>query len=137
MAPCTMASPGVLRSMNRTPSPIQSSPAQPSRRRCLAATIAMSLMVLPSLASTQTVSGIGTRRCEAFNRALEKNSEAAIDAYLAWAQGYLSGVNTHAELARDIQIDHGGLLHWLSNYCQSSPNVLYVEALAQIVSEWR
>lgn len=85
----------------------------------------------------QTVSGIGTRRCEAFNRALEMNSEAAIDAYLAWAQGYLSGVNTNARLARDIQIDHGGLLHWLANHCKGAPRDLYVEAVQGIVEEWR
>ena len=85
----------------------------------------------------QTVSGIGTRRCEAFNRALEKNSEAAIDAYLAWGQGYISGVNTHADLTRDIQIDHGGLLHWLATQCKAAPRDLYVEALEAIVEGYR
>lgn len=104
--------------------------------RLRAVCLALSLIGVQAL-EAQTVSGIGTRRCEAFNRALEKNSEAAIDAYLAWAQGYLSGVNTHADLTRDIQIDHGGLLHWLATECKAAPRELYVEALKAIVEGYR
>ena len=106
------------------------------RWRLRAVCLVLSLFGVEAL-HAQTVSGIGTRRCEAFNRALEKNSEAAIDAYLAWAQGYLSGVNSHANLARDIQIDHGGLLHWLATQCKAAPRDLYVEALEGIVEGYR
>lgn len=88
-------------------------------------------------AEAQTVSGIGARECGAFSRALQIESEAAVDAYLAWAQGYLSGVNASARGELDIRIDHAGLLHWLATWCGGHPDAYFYEAVAAVVDAHR
>jgi len=104
---------------------------------CLRGIFAFALAFTASVADAQTVSGIGTRECRAYSRALEIDSEAAIDAYLAWAQGYLSGVNASSGAGTDIRIDHAGLLHWLATWCGGAPDAFFYEALAAVVEAHR
>lgn len=102
-----------------------------------AALVAGLVAALIPAADAQTVSGIGARECSAFSRALEIESEAAVDAYLAWAQGYLSGVNASAAGKLDVRIDHAGLLHWLATLCGGHPDAYFYEAAAAVVDAHR
>ena len=106
-------------------------------RRRHAALLFTLVAAFTSAASAQTVSGIGARECGAFNRALEIESEAAVDAYLAWAQGYVSGVNASARGEIDVRIDHAGLLHWLATWCGGHSDARFYEAVTAVVDAHR
>ncbi|MBT8446059.1 MAG: hypothetical protein KJO38_02855, partial [Gammaproteobacteria bacterium] len=54
--------------------------------------IALLLALLPTV-NAQTMSGIGARSCSAYTQAAQLKSEAALDAYLAWGQGFISAFN--------------------------------------------
>ena len=95
------------------------------------------LCTFGNVAQGQTISGIGTRDCKAFLFALEKQSEEAIDAYLSWSQGFISGANVVSEGALDVQIDHGGLLHALANSCRARPKQRIYEAIQELTDLYR
>lgn len=93
----------------------------------------LGLTALPSAAGT--VHGIGSRDCEAFMRAVEIQSNEAIDAYISWAQGYLSGFNATNDRRADIRIDHGSLTYWLIGHCGGSRQTKFFEAVQTLVSQ--
>ena len=88
---------------------------------------------LASAAEGQTISGTGTRTCTAFNLAIEQDSNTAIDSFLSWTQGFISGFNASNRHSVDIAIDHAGLFHWLAAYCTASPGVPIYEAVQEMI----
>lgn len=84
--------------------------------------------------SAQTVSGMGTRTCEALLEAAERESKEAIDGYLSWAQGFISGYNWANPGRQQVRLDHGGLLHWLLQYCTSNKGDKYYQAVQTAIT---
>ena len=89
--------------------------------------------MLSSATVSQTISGTGTRDCNAFNAAIEQNSNVAMDSFLSWAQGFISGFNADNRRGTDIAIDHAGLFHWLASYCRANPETPFYQAIQQMV----
>jgi hypothetical protein len=84
--------------------------------------------------SAQTVSGMGTRTCGALVEAAERESKEAIDGYLSWAQGFISGYNWANPGRQQVRLDHGGLLHWLLQYCTSNKGDKYYQAVQAAIT---
>ena len=104
------------------------------RARFLAsALVCMALLNVHDDADAQTISGSGTRDCRAFNLAVERESAAAIDSYVSWAQGFVSGVNAANRQGINISIDHAGLFHWMVRYCTTHHDAALYAALAELV----
>jgi len=103
------------------------------RHVILCATIAFGAAVLTPAATGQTISGTGTRACSVFIIAVERDSEAALDSYLSWAQGFVSGVNATNAGRDNFSIDHAGLFHWLVRYCRANGDAMIYEALLELV----
>lgn len=80
----------------------------------------------------QTISGAGTRDCRAFNIAVERDSTTAIDSYVSWAQGFVSGVNAANNQGINVSIDHAGLFLWMARYCTTHRDAALYAALAEL-----
>jgi hypothetical protein len=101
-------------------------------------TIVISAVICAALVFTvsakgQTISGSGTRNCSAFGFALEQDSNIAIDSFLAWAQGFISGYNAGNRRGVDFAIDHASLVHWLAGYCAANPETPFYQAVQNII----
>lgn len=81
----------------------------------------------------QTISGAGTRDCRAFNVAVERESASAIDSYVSWAQGFISGVNAANNEGINVAIDHAGLFLWMARYCTTHRDAALYAALSELV----
>ncbi len=94
------------------------------------------LLLAPTMAplSAQTLSGMGTRTCGALVEAAERESKEAIDGYLSWAQGFISGYNWANPGRQQVRLDHGGLLHWLLQYCTSNKGDKFYEAVQSSIT---
>ena len=64
------------------------------------------LIAAAASASGQTMSGNGAKQCADFMQAVQLNSESAINGYISWAQGFISGFNWSNVQGRDVVIDH-------------------------------
>jgi hypothetical protein len=93
----------------------------------------MTLLGIQCDSGAQTISGAGTRDCRAFNVAVERESTTAIDSYVSWAQGFVSGVNAANNQGINISIDHAGLFHWMARYCTTHRDAPLYAALAELV----
>jgi hypothetical protein len=107
----------------------------PSRsvRRALAMTLLLAACACPASANETIASGIGARDCVAFNAALEKDSELAIDAYVAWSQGFISAFNWANVKQLTVRIDAAGVLSWLGQYCAANPRARVFRAVQEII----
>ncbi len=95
---------------------------------------ALAAVLIASMASeAQTISGSGTRDCSALNFAIDQDSDVALDSYLSWVQGYISGFNATNHRNIDIAIDHAGLFHWLANYCRANPRTPLHQAVREMI----
>jgi hypothetical protein len=104
-----------------------------SRPELLSVVVLIGAFMLSSATVGQTISGTGTRDCSAFNAAIEQDSNVAIDSFLSWAQGFISGFNAGNRRGADIAIDHAGLFHWLASYCRTNPETPFYQAIQQMV----
>lgn len=109
--------------------------ARPTRatgkyRRAL---LAASLILACAVSSAQTISGVGGRDCQAFNVALAKDSQVALDSYVAWSQGFISGFNWSNPQQFDIRIDAAAIISWLGPYCEGHPEDRIYLALQQLI----
>lgn len=95
--------------------------------------ICVALLTVQDKLGAQTISGSGTRDCRAFNVAVERESTAAIDSYVSWAQGFVSGVNAANRQGINLSIDHAGLFHWMAQYCTTHRDDALYAALAELV----
>lgn len=91
-------------------------------------------LALPLAAPAAVVSGIGSRDCEAYMRAVEINSREAIDAYIAWGQGYLSGYDDARPGSLQVAVDGDGLNYWLIDYCSAHREHSVYEALKAFIA---
>ena len=91
------------------------------------------LLALSPLAAAQTISGIGARSCSAYSQAAELKSEAALDAYLAWGQGFISAFNWSNARKANVSIAHAGLTYWLLEWCARNPDRQFYEALQESI----
>ena len=91
-------------------------------------------MIVPSSSVAQTASGMGTRTCGVLLTAAERESKEAIDGYLSWAQGFISGYNWSNPGRREVKLDHAGLLHWLLQYCTSNEGEKYYQAVQAAIN---
>ncbi len=107
--------------------------AASSMPKLLPAAVLTGALVISSATVSQTISGTGARECSAFNFAIEQESNTAIDSFLSWAQGFISGFNAVNRDGSDIAIDHGGLFHWLASYCRANPDTPFYQAIQQMI----
>lgn len=103
----------------------------------LAALLGLAALSLPAPATAAMVSGIGSRDCQAFMRSVEINSRAAIDAYIAWSQGYLSGYDRARPGTLGAAVDGESLSYWLIDACQGAPERSIVEVLDGFLARQR
>ena len=104
-----------------------------SARRALATVLLLAAFAQPASADETIASGIGARDCTAFNAALEKESELAIDAYVAWSQGFISAFNWANVKQLSVRIDAAGVLNWLGQYCAANPRARVFQAVQEII----
>ena len=83
--------------------------------------------------SAQTVSGVGARDCRAFGVALEKDSEQALDSYVAWSQGYISAFNWTNPRQSDIRVDAAAVINWLGTWCAANPERGVYDAVQELI----
>lgn len=95
------------------------------------------LTVLGTLAATpltaQTIAGVGGQECSAFTFALGRDSNVAIDAYVAWSQGFISAFNWSNVRQLDLQIDAPAIIHWLAEYCGANPTAPVYRAVQRLI----
>ena len=84
-------------------------------------------------ASAQTAAGTGTRPCSAFNAALAQDENAAIDAYVAWSQGFISGFNWANVRERNVHIDAAGIITWLGAFCMANQERGIYKAVQELI----
>lgn len=102
----------------------------PNKSLLLQSSILLCLTMMGTVPSHgATVSGLGGHSCDAFMRRVEDQNEAAIDGYVSWAQGFISGYNWTNNANKDIKIGHGGLIIWVIDYCGTNPDKKYYEAI--------
>jgi hypothetical protein len=100
------------------------------RRSLLAALLAFSGW---QPTSAQTAAGTGTRPCSAFTAALAVDENAAIDSYVAWSQGFISGFNWSNVRERNVRIDATGIISWLGAFCTANPEHRIYNALQELI----
>lgn len=105
------------------------------RRRRFPRRFITSLMVatIANACPAQTISGAGARDCRAFAFALDKESSAALDSYVAWSQGFISAFNWSNVRQHDVRIDASALLHWLGQYCRANPDQSVYVAVQELI----
>lgn len=101
----------------------------------IASVVAWLLISMSSTSSAQTISGIGAKECGVYMQAVKLKSDVAINGFVSWAQGYLSGFNATNPDGRDAAIDPAGLSYWLTNYCSVHQNEAFYLAVQQLSKE--
>ena len=99
----------------------------------IACLLALGIVSVPA-ALSQTVSGAGTKNCRAFLQAAEMESKEAIDSYVSWSQGFVSGYNWANPARQEVRLDHAGLMHWLLQYCEANPNEKFYQAVQSAIA---
>ena len=99
------------------------------------ALIMLIFAIAPTPANAATISGAGGKHCGDFLQAIELKSEVAINGYVSWAQGFLSGYNWLNAKGRDIAIDPAGLNYALINYCSAHKDTQFYEAVQQLTGD--
>jgi len=107
--------------------------SSPRASRALSLALLLVALARPASADEPIASGIGARDCSAFNAALEKDSELAIDAYVAWSQGFISAFNWANVKQLTVRIDAAGVLNWLGQYCAANPRTRVFQAVQEII----
>lgn len=95
--------------------------------------LALALAVFAPAVPAVTMSGIGARKCHDFLAAVDTGQKQAIDGYVSWAQGFISGFNWINEDERDLAVDPGSLTYWLVDYCGANRSDAYFEAVQAFV----
>ena len=103
------------------------------RLKRLCTPLAAALLLGATSSAAQTVSGVGARDCSAWNFALDKESDVAIDAYVAWSQGFVSAFNWANAAGHAVRIDGPGIINFLAEYCQANPHAPVHEAVRELV----
>lgn len=100
-------------------------------------TLLLSLATLFHWGPAQATSamGIGTGDCSAFLRAAEAGTTQALDPYVSWGLGYLTGRNATVTHGRQVVIDGGSLAHWLTAWCGRHGESPIFEALETFARE--
>lgn len=108
-----------------------------NRHRCSPALVCLPILLLTvydtPTAVAQTAAGVGTRPCSAFHFALEKQSNEALDAYVSWSQGFISGFNWADVRQRDLRVDPAGIINWLGSFCAANPDLRIYDAIQQLI----
>ena len=81
----------------------------------------------------QSAVGVGGRDCPAFTFALESDSEAALDAYVSWSQGFISGFNWSNAHGRNVHVDPAAIINWLGQFCAANPDSAVFAAVQELV----
>lgn len=103
-------------------------------RRVAAGILLAGLVCAPTAqADGATASGVGARRCSAFGAALERDSAAALDAYVSWSQGFIAGFNWSNVRQRNVSIDAAAIINWLGQYCAARPTALVFDAVQELI----
>lgn len=77
--------------------------------------------------------GIGARDCSAFDTALAQESEAALDAYVAWAQGFVSGFNWANVRQLNVTLDAPSMLNAMADFCHRHPESKMFSAMQDLI----
>lgn len=108
-----------------------------NRCRCIQTLACLSIVVLAACATrpalAQTAAGIGTRPCSAFRVAVEEQTNAALDAYVSWTQGFISGFNWADVRQRDLRVEPVDIINWLGSFCAANPDRRIYDAIQQLI----
>ena len=96
----------------------------------LAAALAASPM-----AGATTMSGAGAKTCGAFMEGVKLKSDVAINGFISWAQGFISGFNWANVDGKNVVVDHGSLTYWLIDYCGANPSTPFYDAMQRFIGE--
>jgi len=97
--------------------------------RKLALLLCLGVLTHGGPAQAASALGIGTRDCAAFLQASEMDSTQALDGYVSWSLGYLTGRNAAATHGRQVVVDGGSLVHWLTAWCGTRSGTPIFEAI--------
>lgn len=104
-------------------------------RRMVISWILLDCFLGAATACAQTISGNGAKQCGDFMQAVRLKSDVAINGYVSWAQGFISGFNWSNVNGKDVVIDHAGLQYWLVSQCSARPELRFHQAVQQLISE--
>jgi len=96
--------------------------------------LAVSLGLSP-LAGAATISGAGGKTCGAFMEGVKLKSDVAINGFISWAQGFISGFNWSNVKGRNVLVDPGALSYWLIDYCGANPSTPFYDAMQRFIGE--
>ncbi len=99
--------------------------------------LAVLLGGLPLAAQATTVSGNGTKSCGDFVGYINTGDQAGADAFISWAQGFISAYNWANDQGRNVQIDPGGLTYLLVEYCGANPSKHFYDAVKDVIEQYR
>jgi hypothetical protein len=102
-------------------------------RAAASITLAACLLGGTEISIAGTIAGIGTRRCADYLAAVDKHQKPAIDAYISWAQGFISAHNWLDAQGRDVSIDPDGLTYWLVDYCGTERSATFYGAVQALI----
>jgi len=106
-----------------------------SRKFLLPLAVLLSVQVQPVLATT--VSGNGTKSCGDFVGYINTGDKTGADAFISWAQGFISAYNWANPKGRDVQIDPGSLTYALVDYCGANPSKHFYNAIKNLIEQYR
>lgn len=102
-----------------------------------------------SASSEQTwrLAGLGTNSCASFlavlpstptvppHGAISTVPVTPVGGYLQWIEGFLSGADyLHTSEPQQIHVGSAGVLAWIRDYCESSPNRSVADAAAAFIA---
>ena len=93
------------------------------------------MAILAPVAGATTISGAGGKLCGAFMEGVKLKSDVAINGYISWAQGFISGFNWSNVKGKNVAVDHGALTYWLMDYCGANPKTPFYDAMQQFIGE--
>ncbi len=99
--------------------------------------VILSVTLFSSVVSAVTVSGNGTRSCGDYVGYINTGDTAGADAFISWAQGFISAYNWANGKGYDVHIDPGSLTYLLADYCRANPEKHFYEAVKDAVEQYR
>ena len=89
--------------------------------------------VLP--AAEVTATGVGAKTCADYMQAVRLKSDTAINGYISWAQGFITGYNWSNAQGQNVAVDVGGLGYWLTNRCGGHGDLPFYQAVQELIAQ--
>ena len=95
----------------------------------------VTMLGLSPVVGATTMSGAGAKTCSAFMEGVKLKSDVAINGYISWAQGFISGFNWSNVNGRNVAVDSGSLTYWLVDYCGANPSTPIYDAMQRFIGQ--